>query len=284
MSEHEDTDGYGSYFTDEENGDPFWTATYYPFGLIAEDFESKGITIGDPNDNGIVWTVPFRFPGQYADPELDDLNDGWDMIYNWNRYYIPSIGRYNRADPLTSFFKLSPALIQKNLKSSYLYASNNPMIFIDESGLQWDALILNPELQYQQMRSTNEAIEYALETIPKISVGYVIQGTITVPKIGGFSTGYNKQCFIAKWECEEYSFAGPSEGLSFGASFEGVIAYSEDPYASWAGPTSALQGGYGYVSGSYFSGTDWSGISCGPGLSPLPSATGTFEAYFPLSE
>ena len=29
MSEHEDTDGYGSYFTDEQNGDPFWTATYY---------------------------------------------------------------------------------------------------------------------------------------------------------------------------------------------------------------------------------------------------------------
>jgi len=58
-------------------------------------------------------------PGQYADKEWED-----DLYYNWNRYYIPHIGRYNRADPLKSWGIL------------YLYSYNNPLLLYDFSGLE----------------------------------------------------------------------------------------------------------------------------------------------------
>jgi len=56
MSEYDDYDSDGSYFTDDNANDhPYFHATYDPFGSINEDFDSTGITIGDPDDNGIVW-------------------------------------------------------------------------------------------------------------------------------------------------------------------------------------------------------------------------------------
>jgi len=65
---------------------------------------------------GINYQPAFRFPGQYEDEETG-------LVYNWNRYYIPEIGRYNRLDPAVS---------QDHL---YAYASNNPIIYIDPLGL-----------------------------------------------------------------------------------------------------------------------------------------------------
>ena len=73
LSEYEDYDEDGSYFTDEEDGDPFFQAAFNPFGSTYEDFDSKGITIGDPGTTGITWAVPFRFPGQYEDPEISRM-------------------------------------------------------------------------------------------------------------------------------------------------------------------------------------------------------------------
>ncbi len=49
----------------------------------------------------------FRFPGQYHDRESM-------LYYNWNRYYMPTVGRYNTVDPLIQ-------------QISYLYADNNPL-------------------------------------------------------------------------------------------------------------------------------------------------------------
>jgi len=133
-SEYYDYDGDG-YFVREvdEQSYPIWQATYTPFGSVSNNFDSAGITIGDPDDNGIVWTVPFRFPGQYSDPEL---NGG--MYYNWNRYYSPGIGRYNRTDPLIADETWSTDIFTDNpSKNLYAYVASNPISLIDPSGLKF---------------------------------------------------------------------------------------------------------------------------------------------------
>jgi hypothetical protein len=49
------------------------------------------------------------------------------LYYNWNRYYIPRWGRYNRVDPLISNSEL------------YRYSLNNSVKLTDMSGLiTWD--------------------------------------------------------------------------------------------------------------------------------------------------
>jgi RHS repeat-associated protein len=61
---------------------------------------------------------PFRFPGQYYDPETG-------LHYNYFRYYNPQTGRYITPDPIG----LEGGI---NL---FAYTDNNPSRFIDPSGL-----------------------------------------------------------------------------------------------------------------------------------------------------
>ncbi len=103
-----------------------WTQSHTPFGM----FETNN----DPDGDGRYVSNPFRFPGQYADPEL-----GGRIFYNWHRYYMPEFGRYNRADPLLSregsslFYR---SLLTEPIKfNPYLYARNNPCVFSDPLGL-----------------------------------------------------------------------------------------------------------------------------------------------------
>ena len=75
-------------------------------------------------------------PGQYADPEWND-----DVYYNWHRYYIPHIGRYDRADPiningmLTEIFLVTKVGIPSVTDHPYLYVANCPTGYNDPSGL-----------------------------------------------------------------------------------------------------------------------------------------------------
>jgi len=135
MSEYEDYDSDGSYFTDDNANDyPYFHASYDPFGSINEDFDSTGIVVGNNNDTKITWAVPFRFPGQYQDPELEGI-----FYYNWNRYYSPAIGRYNRADPMSNSSMNSVLLLQaqrENINNLYCYVSNSPLFYIDPQGLK----------------------------------------------------------------------------------------------------------------------------------------------------
>jgi RHS repeat-associated protein len=63
---------------------------------------------------------PFRFPGQYE----DDLTG---LYYNHQRYYIPSLGRYNRPESLNILnYKLS--------ESKYKYVRNSCNMCIDAGG------------------------------------------------------------------------------------------------------------------------------------------------------
>jgi len=48
LSEYEDYDEDGSYFTDEEDGDPFFQAVFNPFGSTYEDFDPQGYNDWQP--------------------------------------------------------------------------------------------------------------------------------------------------------------------------------------------------------------------------------------------
>lgn len=62
-------------------------------------------------------TNPFRYCGEYHDKETGN-------IYLRARYYDPSIGRFISVDPI------------KDGTNWYVYCSNNPIAFVDPSGLE----------------------------------------------------------------------------------------------------------------------------------------------------
>ena len=70
--------------------------------------EEKNKEEGDSN--------PFRYSGEYVDEESG-------LIYLRNRYYDPSIGRFINEDPA------------KDGLNWYVYANNNPIMFVDPLGL-----------------------------------------------------------------------------------------------------------------------------------------------------
>jgi RHS repeat-associated protein len=88
-------------------GQIVWHAAYLPFGL------AQILTEQIPN--------PFRFPGQYFDPETG-------LHYNYFRYYDPKTGRYLTPDPIG---------IKAGL-NLFAYVGNNPSGSSDPLGL-WKA-------------------------------------------------------------------------------------------------------------------------------------------------
>jgi RHS repeat-associated protein len=94
----------------DDNGNVVWEASYKPFGQARVNPKS---TV----ENN------FRFPGQYHDQETG-------FHYNYHRYYDPGTGRYLTPDPIGLVGGI-------NL---FAYIENNPINFIDPSGLSGEDL------------------------------------------------------------------------------------------------------------------------------------------------
>lgn len=117
---HNDHLGRPLALTDEA-GDVVWRlANTDSFGNAASIDE-------DPDNNSVNLTFNLRFPGQYFDQETD-------LHYNYFRYYDPSIGRYIESDPIG----LKAGL------NTYLYATGNPLSFVDFDGLDSTSKSPNP--------------------------------------------------------------------------------------------------------------------------------------------
>ncbi len=81
-------------------------------------------------DGADQFYTPLRFPGQYYDAETD-------LYENWHRYYDPFNGRYLSPEPLLQnprYLRIR-ALLGRH-PSAYAYAQNNPVAFIDPTGLE----------------------------------------------------------------------------------------------------------------------------------------------------
>ena len=98
---HNDHLGTPQRITDQ-SGTIVWSAKYRPFGEASITTDTT--------------TNPFRFPGQYLDPETG-------LHYNYFRYHEPGIGRY-----------LAINLLSLAKTTSYGFCNNNPVIYVDFKG------------------------------------------------------------------------------------------------------------------------------------------------------
>lgn len=71
-------------------------------------------------------TNPFRYCGEYTDLETN-------LIYLRNRYYDPSVGRFISEDPI------------RDGLNWYVYCGNNPLRYVDPSGLKPEDLFATPD-------------------------------------------------------------------------------------------------------------------------------------------
>jgi RHS repeat-associated protein len=106
------------------SGATVWTASVArPYGDITET------TTPDP-ETGKTVVTNLRLPGQYDERLLGTLGlQG--PYYNWNRWYLPSVGRYLELDPIAK----AGGFNGEYGPDWYGYAEGNPLSNIDPWGL-----------------------------------------------------------------------------------------------------------------------------------------------------
>jgi len=127
----------------DAKGYAVWTMAQRPFDVFLINTDHDGDKVNVYN--------PFRFPGQYSDPETNDM-----FWYNWNRYYAPELGRYNKAEIINIGSLQVPRhnstgkkiakymLYNPELQNNYNYAVNNPISYVDPNARMAEVLVLAP--------------------------------------------------------------------------------------------------------------------------------------------
>ena len=121
-----------------------WKAVYTPFGQAAASIQTV--------EN------PFRFPGQYYDPETG-------LHYNYFRYYNPQTGRYITPDPIgleggINLFAYVDSVGKPFDTTLYTYTANNPVKFTDPKGLliaPWHFVVT-----FLAARNSGDSVSYSL--------------------------------------------------------------------------------------------------------------------------
>jgi RHS repeat-associated protein len=102
-----------------------WSSVVRPYGDLAET------TTPDPISGRTVVTN-LRLPGQYDERLLGTVGlQG--PYYNWNRWYLPGVGRYLEADPIA----LAGGFNSEFGIEWYGYAGENPLRYSDRRGLSY---------------------------------------------------------------------------------------------------------------------------------------------------
>jgi RHS repeat-associated protein len=109
-------------------GQVVWSATARPFGDISET------TFVDPISGRTVVTN-LRLPGQYDERlfAAAGITGLQGPYYNWNRWYLPSVGRYLELDPVA----LRGGFNGLYGPDWYGYAGDNPLRRTDRTGRTW---------------------------------------------------------------------------------------------------------------------------------------------------
>ena len=87
-----------------------WSPFGDPFGADEAD--------SDPDGDGLAYTLPMRFPGQYYDGETG-------LHYNYFRDYEAATGRYVQSDPIGL----------EGGVNTFEYVRSNPARYVDRAGL-----------------------------------------------------------------------------------------------------------------------------------------------------
>jgi RHS repeat-associated protein len=105
------------------NGQVVWQASARPYGDVEE------VSFTDPV-SGRTLVTNLRLPGQYDERLLASVGlQG--PYYNWNRWYLPSVGRYLELDPIAKAGGFN-GFYGPNW---YGYAEGNPVRITDPLGL-----------------------------------------------------------------------------------------------------------------------------------------------------
>jgi RHS repeat-associated protein len=103
-------------------GELIWSTFQRPYGEVGEK------TVSDPLSGKTVVTN-LRLPGQYDERLLASVGlQG--PYYNWNRWYLPGVGRYLELDPLA----MNGDLNGFGAPDWYIYALGNPLTYTDPNG------------------------------------------------------------------------------------------------------------------------------------------------------
>jgi len=160
----------------DENEQIAWSADYKAFGEV-------NILIGNITNN-------LRFPGQY--------NEFFNIIYNYNRYYLSHLKIFNRKEPLLNIciniydskeqiFLLAYATFLPIIYNGYIYP-NNPLSEIDPQGYIFGYIIkiLKCSYYWRKVKDANEQCEkecsgddVSLEDTIKFIETYSVSGSYT---------------------------------------------------------------------------------------------------------
>ncbi|WP_437735244.1 RHS repeat-associated core domain-containing protein [Sorangium sp. So ce1335] len=174
------------------------------------DRTAYGVTEVKPG--GKTYT-PFRFEGQYADPETG-------LVYNMHRYYDPALGRYISPDPLG--ISAGP--------NRYMYCPN-PIGFVDPEGLH--------ELNVQLTTSTGDVYS------PGPTAGHRDgQG-------GGFSSGYTSAPGVLKKVPEIDWSVPPTTNTSLTTQAQSHTERQAIEWAKHHFSDDELRGGHMEMNGQY---------------------------------
>ncbi|ACL65873.1 rhs protein [Anaeromyxobacter dehalogenans 2CP-1] len=103
-----------------------WSAATKPYGEVSETMTPDPAT-------GQTVVTNLRLPGQYDERLLGSLGlQG--PYYKWNRWYLPSVGRYMELDPLALEGGFDG--VGWYAPDWYNYGDGNPLTNVDPTGRQ----------------------------------------------------------------------------------------------------------------------------------------------------